>query len=64
MKIKTAFSFELPKRRQYGPRKSIRRDHGGAHQRLVEDYFAEEPFHISGRDARERAFSLALLSCY
>ncbi|KAG8060411.1 hypothetical protein GUJ93_ZPchr0002g23558 [Zizania palustris] len=31
--------------RQYGARKSIRRDHEGAHQRLMEDYFNEEPLY-------------------
>lgn len=46
MKIKDAFSTEVPQR-QYGPRKSIRRDHGGAHQRLVEDYLAEEPLYTN-----------------
>ena len=44
MKIKAAFSGGVSQR-QYGPRKSIRRDHGGAHERLVEDYFAAEPFY-------------------
>jgi hypothetical protein len=44
MKFKTAFSTGVPQR-QYGPRKSIRRDHVDAHQRLVEDYFAEEPLY-------------------
>jgi hypothetical protein len=32
-------------KRQYGPRNSIPRDHVGAHQRLVEDYFAAEPLY-------------------
>ncbi|KAF0927014.1 hypothetical protein E2562_029239 [Oryza meyeriana var. granulata] len=44
MKIKAAFLAGVPQR-QYGPRKSIRRDHGGAHERLVEDYFAAEPLY-------------------
>ena len=44
MKIKAAFSGGVSQR-QYGPRKSIRRDHGGAHERLVEDYFAAEPLY-------------------
>ncbi|KAL6840949.1 hypothetical protein ACP4OV_029209 [Aristida adscensionis] len=44
MKIKARFSAG-PSQRQCGPRKSIRRDHGGAHQRLVEDYFAAEPLY-------------------
>jgi hypothetical protein len=44
MKIKGAFSAGAPQR-QYGSRKSIRRDHGGAHERLVEDYFAAEPLY-------------------
>ncbi|KAF0912672.1 hypothetical protein E2562_018929 [Oryza meyeriana var. granulata] len=44
MKIKAAFSAGVSQR-QYGPRKSIRRDHGGAHERLVEDYFAAEPLY-------------------
>jgi len=43
-KIKATFTSQ-PTQRQFGPRKSIRRDHGGAHQRLVEDYFAEEPLY-------------------
>jgi hypothetical protein len=45
VKIKDAFSARRGSQRQYGPRKSIKRDHGGAHQRLVEDYFAEEPLY-------------------
>jgi hypothetical protein len=44
MKIKAAFTGGVSQR-QYGPRKSIRRDHGGAHERLVEDYFAAEPLY-------------------
>jgi len=44
MKFKAAFSTGVPQR-QYGSRKSIRRDHGGAHERLVEDYFATEPLY-------------------
>ena len=44
MKFKAAFSARVPQR-QYGSRKSIRRDHGGAHERLVEDYFATEPLY-------------------
>ncbi|KAG8096134.1 hypothetical protein GUJ93_ZPchr0013g36731 [Zizania palustris] len=44
MKIKASFSARMSKRYS-GPRKSIRRDHAGAHQRLVEDYFAEQPFY-------------------
>jgi len=44
MKFKAAFSARVPQR-QYGSRKSIRRDHGGAHERLVEDYFAAEPLY-------------------
>ena len=43
-KIKATFTSQ-PTQRQFGPRKSIRRDHGGAHQRLVEDYFAKEPLY-------------------
>lgn len=31
--------------RQFGPRKSISRDHVGAHQCLVADYFAAEPLY-------------------
>jgi hypothetical protein len=44
VKIKTAFSIGVSKRR-YSRRKTIRRDHEGAHERLVEDYFAEEPMY-------------------
>ena len=44
MKFKAAFSAGVPQR-QYGSRKSIRRDHGGVHERLVEDYFATEPLY-------------------
>jgi len=44
MKIKDKFSSGVSNRR-YGPRKSIGRDHLGAHQRLVEDYFAAEPLY-------------------
>jgi hypothetical protein len=44
MKIKATFSSG-ERQRRYGPRKSIRRDHEGAHQRLVEDYFTEEPLY-------------------
>jgi hypothetical protein len=44
MKFKAAFSGGVPQR-QYGPRKSIQRDQGAAHQRLVEDYFAAEPLY-------------------
>ncbi|KAF0914251.1 hypothetical protein E2562_027815 [Oryza meyeriana var. granulata] len=44
MKMKATFSTEVSQR-QYGPRKSIRRDHGGAYQCLVDDYFAEEPLY-------------------
>jgi hypothetical protein len=44
MKFKAAFSGGVPQR-QYGPRKSIRRDHAAAHERLVADYFAEEPLY-------------------
>lgn len=43
-KIKSRISGGASQR-QYGPRKSIRRDHVGAHQRLVEDYFAAEPLY-------------------
>ncbi|KAL6899410.1 hypothetical protein ACP4OV_006068 [Aristida adscensionis] len=51
MKIKAKISGRASKR-QYGPRKTICRDHVGAHQHLVEDYFAEEPLYpenCSGR---------------
>uniref|UniRef100_A0A0E0MVV7 Uncharacterized protein n=1 Tax=Oryza rufipogon TaxID=4529 RepID=A0A0E0MVV7_ORYRU len=41
MKIKAKISGGVSKR-QCGPRRSIPRDHVGAHQRLVEDYFAPE----------------------
>jgi hypothetical protein len=44
MKIKAKISGGVSKR-QYGPRKSIPRDHVGAHQQLVEDYFAAEPLY-------------------
>ena len=44
MKIKARLSGGMSKRR-YGPRKSICRDHVGAHQRLVEDYFAVKPLY-------------------
>ncbi|KAL6847238.1 hypothetical protein ACP4OV_023091 [Aristida adscensionis] len=44
MKIKAKISGRASKR-QYGPRKTICRDHVGAHQRLVEDYFVEEPLY-------------------
>jgi hypothetical protein len=44
LKIKTSLSAQTLKR-CFGPRKSIRRDHAAAHQRLVEDYFAEEPLY-------------------
>jgi hypothetical protein len=43
-KIKARISCEASRRR-YGPRKSIRRDHVGAHQCLVEDYFTAEPLY-------------------
>jgi hypothetical protein len=44
MKINATFSSgERPRR--YGPWKSIWRDHEGAHQRLIEDYFIEEPLY-------------------
>ncbi|KAI5021161.1 hypothetical protein ZWY2020_055006 [Hordeum vulgare] len=42
MKIKARLSAGSSQRRS-GPRKTIRRDHGGAHERSVEDYFAAEP---------------------
>lgn len=45
MKIKARMSGGVSKR-QFGPRKSICRDHVGAHQRLVADYFAEEPLYL------------------
>ncbi|RLN24356.1 transposon protein, putative, Pong sub-class [Panicum miliaceum] len=44
MRIKAKILGGVSKR-QYGPRKSIPRDHVGAHQRLVEDYFAAEPLY-------------------
>jgi hypothetical protein len=44
VKIKNTFSVGVSKRR-YGRRKTIRRDHECAHERLVEDYFAEEPIY-------------------
>jgi hypothetical protein len=44
MRIKDSFSAWLSKR-QFGPKNRIRRDHVGAHQRLEEDYFAEEPLY-------------------
>jgi hypothetical protein len=44
MKIKTTFSVGVSKQR-YGPRKTIQRDHEGAHERLVENYFSEEPLY-------------------
>lgn len=44
MKIKAKISGGVSKR-QCGPRRSIPRDHVGAHQRLVEDYFAPEPLY-------------------
>jgi hypothetical protein len=43
-KFKAAFLGGVPQR-QYGPRKSIQRDHEGAHERLVADYFVEEPLY-------------------
>lgn len=44
MKIEARLGARSSKRR-HGPRKTIRRDHGGAHQRLVEDYFAAQPLY-------------------
>uniref|UniRef100_J3M093 Uncharacterized protein n=1 Tax=Oryza brachyantha TaxID=4533 RepID=J3M093_ORYBR len=44
VKINAALSIGVSQR-QYAARKSIRRDHVGAHQRLMEDYFAEEPLY-------------------
>ena len=44
MKIKARISAGSSQR-QSGPRKIIRRDHGGAHERLVEDYFAADPLY-------------------
>jgi hypothetical protein len=44
MKIKAKISGGVSKRK-FGPRRSISRDHAGAHQRLVEDYFAENPLY-------------------
>jgi hypothetical protein len=44
IKIKTRLGVGVSQR-QHGPRKRIRRDHGGAHDRLVEDYFAEHPLY-------------------
>jgi hypothetical protein len=44
MKIKAKISGGVLKRK-CGPRRSIPRDHVGAHQRLVEDYFAENPLY-------------------
>jgi len=39
-------TFNLgPSHRQSGLRKCIQRDHEGAHQRLVADYFAENPLY-------------------
>jgi hypothetical protein len=38
-------TFNLgPSHRQSGPRRCIQRDHEGAHQHLVADYFAENPY--------------------
>jgi hypothetical protein len=44
VKIKARLGVGLSHRRR-GPRKRILRDHAGAHQRLVEDYFAEQPLY-------------------
>ena len=44
MKIKARLGDGLSQR-QCGPRKTIRRDHAGAHQHLVEDYFTEQPLY-------------------
>jgi hypothetical protein len=43
MRIKASFSARS--KRQFSPRKRIRRDHVSAHQRLEEDYFAKEPLY-------------------
>ncbi len=45
MKIKASLSIGVSWRWS-GPRKSIRRVHGAAHQRLVVGYFAVEPLYI------------------
>lgn len=44
IKIKTRLGGGSSQRR-HRPRKTIRRDHAGAHQRLVEDYFTAEPLY-------------------
>ncbi|XP_044428673.1 uncharacterized protein [Triticum aestivum] len=44
IKIKARLGYGSLQRR-YGPRKVIRRDHEGAHERLVEDYFAADPLY-------------------
>jgi hypothetical protein len=44
IKIKTRLGVGVSQR-QRGPRKRIWRDRGGAHDRLVEDYFAEQPLY-------------------